>query len=71
VTAGDCGTGGACTNPDSYTVQVQICDMSDLNNQPCTLNTTTGYGTQYWIRAFELTKTCSIRLDNVGRGEFY
>jgi Tfp pilus assembly protein PilV len=74
-TQGDCtGAGAVCTRPDIYTVQVHVCDLSDPN-RPCTLDTTNGYGTTngtgYWVRAFELTKTCTIRQDRNGRGEFY
>jgi Tfp pilus assembly protein PilV len=66
---GDCPT--PCNQPDSYFIQVSVCDASDPAN-PCAITGTAGYNNQgYMVRSFELTKTCTVRLDDNGRGEFY
>jgi type II secretory pathway pseudopilin PulG len=57
-----------CTQPDEYQITLQICDSSNPDlARPCGPPPVNGY----WVRTFQLTKTCTIRLDDSGRGEFY
>lgn len=55
-----------CTQGDTYRVDVQLCDQSDPGRMACA---TPQVG--YWVRTFQVSKTCTVRLDDTGRGEFY
>lgn len=72
---GNCGPGNPCTRPDVYRVTIMICDATDTKH-PCAsyippATSTDEISPGSWIRSFTITKTCTIRLDDTGRGEFY
>jgi Tfp pilus assembly protein PilV len=56
---------GPCTTPDQFQITVQVCDTSE--SKVCGPPPVAGY----WVRTFQLTKACTIRVDDSGRGEYY